>query len=61
MRVYENKVLKGKFQTEESENKQDAVEWNKMRKCKHFEGYSEITKWARHTEFMGQRRKAHRI
>jgi hypothetical protein len=57
--VYENEVLKRKFGTDESENKQNAREQSKMRKCMYFEGYSESTKRTRHTEFTGQRRKAH--
>jgi hypothetical protein len=59
--VYENEVLKRKFGTDESGNKQKAREQNKMRKCMYFEGYSESTKWTRHTEFTGQTRKEHRM
>lgn len=54
-------MLKRKFGTDESENKQKAREESKMSKCMYecFEGYSESTKWTRHTEFMRQTRKAH--
>jgi hypothetical protein len=59
--VYENEVLKRKFGTDESENKQNARQQCKMRKCMYFEGYSESTKLTRHTEFTGHTRKAHRM
>jgi hypothetical protein len=59
--VYENEVLKRKLGTDESENIQNAREQSKMRKYMYFESYSESTKWTRHTEFMGQTRKAHRL
>jgi hypothetical protein len=53
--VYENEVLKRKFGTDERGNKQKAREQGKIRKCMYFEGYSDSTKWTRHTEFTGQK------
>jgi hypothetical protein len=59
--MYENEVLKRKFGTDESESKQKSREQSTMRKCMYFDGYSESSKWTRHTEFTGQTIKTHRM